>query len=106
MKTFEIIKVEIHFNHEQLPFKGSEAHISYFSNLSVAFRSLESILLINDWSTEGFNYTALYRSMKAKGTFIHGIKRKNITFFRIKITKKTVNPKLETFGIGAAPHLE
>ncbi|KPM48854.1 hypothetical protein [Jiulongibacter sediminis] len=103
MTTSEIIKVEINFNEEKLAFRGSSSSISLYTNLSQAFKALEAALLLNQWEVENFNYTAIYRELRLKESYVKVVRLKGTNFFVIKISKVTLNPKLNNFDLMRAP---
>jgi hypothetical protein len=94
MKTHKIIQVEINYRHELVYIKGSPSTFIYYSNLTLAYQSLKKSLLLNDWEDSDFNYTAIYRSLKQKEIYVKSFKNKGTPFFKISISKITVNPKL------------
>lgn len=106
MKTSKIIEVEANFRHDLIAIKGSPSTFNYFSNLTLAFESVKESLLINGWELDGFNYTAIYRTVRERGTYVKTFKSKRIGFFKISISKKTLNPKLSTLEIMPNPDLE
>lgn len=103
MRTSEILKVELNFNEEKLAFKGSTSSVSFYTNLSQAFKALQAALLLNQWEIEGFNYTAVYRELKLKESYVKVVRVKGTNFFVIKISKVTLNPKLNNFDLMQAP---
>ncbi|MGR3811715.1 hypothetical protein [Jiulongibacter sp. NS-SX5] len=103
MKTSQIIQVEISFNEEKLAFKGSSNSISYYSNLTLAFEALRAALVLNEWEISQFNYTAIYREMRLKDNYVKAVRFQGTTFFVIKISRITINPKLNNFDLSKAP---
>ncbi|WP_341228161.1 hypothetical protein [uncultured Arcticibacterium sp.] len=106
MRTTKIIQVEVNFRHDLVIIKGSPSTFNYFSNLTLAFESVKESLLINGWELDGFNYTALYRTIKTRGSYVKAFKSKGATFFKVTISTKMLNPKLSTLEIMRNPYLE
>ncbi|AWV97754.1 hypothetical protein [Arcticibacterium luteifluviistationis] len=104
MKTSKIIQVEVNFRHDLIIIKGSPFTYNYFSNLTQAFESVKESLLINGWDLDGFNYTAIYRSLKDRGSYVKVFKSKGAAFFKVSISSKTLNPKLSTLEITKNPY--
>jgi hypothetical protein len=94
MKTSSIIKVEVDFNHELVYVKGSPSTFMYYSNLTLAFNAIKEALLLNDWEIQNFNYTAIYRAIRQKNGYVKTFKSSGTTFFKIKISRIELNPKL------------
>ncbi|UBM57937.1 hypothetical protein LAG90_14100 [Marinilongibacter aquaticus] len=103
MKSRTLIWVEIKYNHEQISIKGSEASVSYYSNLSLAMEALLQQLALQGWDTAGFNYTAVYRAIQLKNAYTKRFTHKGTAFFQVHISKVELNPKLDTFGIEPCP---
>lgn len=104
MKTGKIIQVEVNFRHDLIVVKGSPFTYNYFSNLTLAFESVKETLLINGWDLDGFNYTAIYRSIKDRGSYVKAFKSKGAAFFKITICYKEINPKFSSLEITKNPY--
>lgn len=103
MKTVKIIQVEVNFQHELVPIKGSESTFSYYSNLSIAHKAILNSLVLNGWELTGFNYTAVYRALRSKESYVKVFKAKGTPFFKISISFKNLNPKLDMFELVKNP---
>ncbi|MFT4734415.1 MAG: hypothetical protein ACI9DJ_000570 [Algoriphagus sp.] len=103
MRTSKIVQVEINFQYELIAMRGSSFAYSYYSNLSLACKSVENALLLNSWGNDGFNYTAVYRSLKERESYVKVFKEKGIPFFKITLSYKTLNPKLDSLELVKKP---
>ena len=99
MKTSKIIQVEVNFQHDLIAIKGSQSTYSYYSNLSVAYKAITSTLILNGWDVGNLNYTALYRSLKSKKSYTKVFKVKGTPFFKLSVTYRTLNPKLDSLDL-------
>ena len=104
MKTSSIIEVEIDFNHELVYVKGSPSTFMYYSNLTLAFNATKEALLLNDWEIQNFNYTAIYRALQQKNSYVKAFKSSGTSFFRIKICRRELNPKLVSANLLKKPN--
>ena len=94
MKTTNIIEIELDFGYELTFLKGSPSTFLYYSNLTLAFNALKEALLVNEWDLKNFNYTAIYRSLREKDSYVKVFKSNGTAFFKIRISKRELNPKL------------
>ena len=99
MKTSIIYKIEVHSSIDFIAIKSSEPHISYYSNLSIAINMLQLALAKNGWAVKNFNYTAAYRALKTKSVYVKTARQQETAFFRLKIEKLSLNPRLNTFDL-------
>ncbi len=103
MKTSKIIQIEVNFQYELIAMRGSSYAHSYYSNLSLACKAIQNALLINNWEKGDFNYTAVYRSIKERASYVKIFKERGVPFFKITITYKTLNPKLDSLELVRKP---
>ncbi|GAA4412465.1 hypothetical protein GCM10023187_39600 [Nibrella viscosa] len=76
--------------------------IVYFSNLKKAIETIISHLALNGWPVP-INYSAVYRSLKQRGSYHCDFDVAGAKVFRIRITPRTLNPVLTTLGIDEKP---
>jgi hypothetical protein len=95
--------VETSYRNEVIVIRPSEPYIAFFSNLTLAYRAIESNLAINGWPLEGINYTAVYRVIKQRGVATITLKVVGSSILTIKITKQLMNNPLEKIGIDPYP---
>ncbi|GAA4456385.1 hypothetical protein GCM10023189_25540 [Nibrella saemangeumensis] len=74
----------------------------YFSNLTKAVEAVISHLALNGWPIK-INYSAVYRSLKQRGSYYCDFDVAGAKVFRIRITPRTLNPVLTTLGIDEKP---
>jgi len=103
MRTSKIVHIEVNFQYELMAMKGSTFTHSYYSNLSLACKSIENALLINNWRKEDFNYTAVYRSLRERDSYVKVFKERGVPFFKITLTYKTLNPRLDSLELVKKP---
>jgi hypothetical protein len=103
MTSTKLYEVRIDFGHSLVFLKGSKPHQSFYSNLTKASAALVAALSVNGWGMSGINYTAIYRSVKKKGSFVKYVRKNEVPFFRIEIIERVMNPGLNTFDIEPAP---
>ena len=80
-----------------------EPFIVYFSNLKKAIETIVSHLAMNGWPIK-VNYSAVYRSIKQRGTYHCDFDVAGAKVFRVRITPRTLNPVLTTLGIDEKPN--
>jgi hypothetical protein len=83
--------------------RTKEPVISYFSNLQKCLSHLLGNLAIHGWE-HSINYTAVYRSLKAKGKYTTEFSLAGNKVFKIVITPRIINPSISTLGIEEKPH--
>ncbi|MFN4144939.1 MAG: hypothetical protein ACK4GN_03880 [Runella sp.] len=81
-----------------------EPFVVYFSNLKKAIESISTQLAVNGWPVK-INYSAVYRSLKAKGKYVCDFDVGGLKVFSLVLTPKTLNPHLSTLGIDEMPIL-
>ncbi len=79
-----------------------EPFVSYFSNLKKTIENLTAQLALNGWPLK-VNYSAVYRSLKAKAKYTCDFDVAGHKVFKITITPKILNPTLTTMGIDEMP---
>ncbi|WP_266368566.1 hypothetical protein [Tellurirhabdus rosea] len=79
-----------------------EPFVVYFSNLTKAVENITNHLALNGWPPK-VNYTAVYRSLKQRGSYHCDFDVAGARVFRIRITPRTLNPVLTTMGIDERP---
>jgi hypothetical protein len=82
-----------------------EPFVVYFSNLKKTIENISGQLALNGWPIK-INYSAVYRSLKIKDVFHTDFDVAGQKVFRITISKKTLNPVLNTLGIDEKPVLK
>ena len=83
-----------------------EPSIVFFSNLSKTLETLVAHLAMNHWETDRVNYSAVYRSIQAKGKFWVDFNLVGAKLFRVTITKRILNPNITSLGIEEKPMLK
>lgn len=76
--------------------------VAYFSNLKKTIENLTAQLALNGWPLK-INYSAVYRSLKAKQKYTCDFDVAGHKVFKIIITPKILNPTLTTLGIDEMP---
>ncbi|MEI7586398.1 hypothetical protein [Runella sp.] len=79
-----------------------EPFVVYFSNLKKTIENLTAQLGLNGWPLK-INYSAVYRSLKAKEKYACDFDVAGHKVFKIIITPKILNPTLITLGIDEMP---
>ncbi|MFN8343858.1 MAG: hypothetical protein U0X91_02580 [Spirosomataceae bacterium] len=79
-----------------------EPFVAYFSNLKKTIENLTAQLALNGWPLK-INYSAVYRSLKAKQKYVCDFDVAGHKVFKIQITPKVLNPTLTTLGIDEMP---
>ena len=79
-----------------------EPFVTYFSNLKKTIENISSQLALNGWPLK-INYSAVYRSLQAKGKYTSDFDVAGHKVFKITITPYTLNPTLTTLGIDEMP---
>lgn len=74
----------------------------FFSNLKKAIETIIGQLALNGWPIK-INYTAVYRSLKQRGSYQCDFDVAGAKVFRIRIVSQTLNPVLTTLGIDEKP---
>lgn len=75
---------------------------SYFSNLTKAIETINSMLMVNDWE-ELVSYSSAYRDINAVGFYRKLYEIERVKYFRVVITRKILNPRLTSLGIPKKP---
>jgi hypothetical protein len=81
-----------------------EPFVVYFSNLKKTMENITGQLALNGWPVK-INYSAVYRGLQIRDVFHQDFDVAGNKVFRITITKKTLNPILNTLGIDEMPIL-
>ncbi|WP_028664749.1 hypothetical protein [Runella zeae] len=79
-----------------------EPFVSYFSNLKKTIENISAQLALNGWPLK-LNYSAVYRSLHAKGKYSCDFDVAGYKVFKITITPQILNPTLSTLGIDEMP---
>lgn len=79
-----------------------EPFITYFSNLKKTIENISAQLALNGWPLK-INYSAVYRSLQAKGKYTCDFDVAGHKVFKITITPHLLNPTLTTLGIDEMP---
>ncbi|MFN8357405.1 MAG: hypothetical protein U0Y10_23310 [Spirosomataceae bacterium] len=83
--------------------RRKEPQMTYFSNLKKTIENVSTALVINGWSVQKINYTAVYRSLQTKGRFHLDFDVAGNKVFRLLITPKLLNPAIPMLGIEEMP---
>lgn len=76
--------------------------VTYFSNLKKAVDTIRVVLEANGWPVT-VNYTGVYRQLPEKGFYTTVFIVENVRYFRLTITRRTINPALTSLGIEEMP---
>jgi hypothetical protein len=83
--------------------RKKEPYFAYFSNLKKTVECITHVLAINGWPVK-INYTAVYRSLKDRGTFSRDFSVEGSKVFNVTITPQILNPALTTLEIEEMPY--
>jgi hypothetical protein len=78
--------------------------VVYFSNLKKTIENITGQLALNGWPIK-INYSAVYRWLQIRDIFHQDFEVAGNKVFRVTISKKTLNPVLNTLGIDEMPVL-
>jgi hypothetical protein len=76
--------------------------VTYFSNLKKAIETIRIVLEANGWPVT-VNYAAAYRQLPEMGMYSTVFVVENVRYFRLTITRRTINPALTGLGIEEMP---
>jgi hypothetical protein len=82
-----------------------EPLVVYFSNLKKTMENIAGQLALNGWPIK-INYSAVYRGLQIRDVFHADFDVAGNKVFRITISKKILNPVLNTLGIDEMPVLK
>ena len=76
----------------------------YFSNLKKTVEFVQAALVLHGWEA-GINYTAVYRGLKLRDRFAKEFTAEGVLFFRLVISRKTLNPVLPALDLPDFPKI-
>ncbi|SOE22488.1 hypothetical protein SAMN06298216_2918 [Spirosomataceae bacterium TFI 002] len=103
LKKHSFYSVETSYRNDLVVIRPSEPYVAYFSNLSLAYKAIESNLAMNGWPLDKINYTGIYRLIKQRGIATITLKVIGSSILTIKVSKLDMNNPLEKLGIDAYP---
>ncbi|WP_128546526.1 hypothetical protein [Larkinella soli] len=101
-QTQTIYEVTVQYIGSLTALRQREPFTVFFSNLTKAVETIISHLALNGWPVK-INYTAVYRSLKQRGSYQCDFDVAGAKVFRIRITPRLLNPVLTTMGIDEKP---
>lgn len=97
-----IYELALHLSPAAPELRRAEPSVVYFSNLKKTVEFAQAVLVLHGWES-GLNYSAVYRGLKLRDRFAKEFSAEGIPFFRLVISRKTLNPVLPTLDIPDFP---
>ncbi len=104
VKQQPIYELAVHLSPASPELRRQEPSVVYFSNLKKTVEFIQSALVLHGWEPS-LNYTAVYRGLKLRDRFAREFSAEGVLFFRLVISRKTLNPVLPTLDIPDLPKL-
>ena len=99
-----IYELAVHLFPASPELRRAEPSVVYFSNLKKTVEFAQAALLLHGWEA-GINYTAVYRGIKLRDRFAKEFAAEGVLFFRLVISRKTLNPVLPTLEVPDFPKI-